>query len=65
MLTARGSVDILRYLRFLLCNSFLRLCVLRDLLFYTAEFYAFYLDLLTRPVSVKFVHPPPAHNLDD
>jgi len=28
----------------------------------TAEFYAFYVDLLTRPVPVKFVHPPPAHN---
>lgn len=31
----------------------------------TTEFYAFYVDLLTRPVPVKFVHPPPAHNLDD
>jgi hypothetical protein len=26
---------------------------------------AFYVDLLTRPVPVKFVHPPPDHNLDD
>jgi inosine-uridine nucleoside N-ribohydrolase len=31
----------------------------------TAQFYAFYVDLLTRPVPVKFVHPPPTHNLDD
>jgi inosine-uridine nucleoside N-ribohydrolase len=28
-------------------------------------FYAFYVDLLTRPVPVKFVHPPPTHHLDD
>jgi inosine-uridine nucleoside N-ribohydrolase len=31
----------------------------------TAAFYAFYVDLLTRSVPVKFVHPPPSHNLDD
>jgi inosine-uridine nucleoside N-ribohydrolase len=31
----------------------------------TTAFYAFYVDLLTRPVPVKFVHPPPSHNLDD
>jgi purine nucleosidase len=31
----------------------------------TAAFYAFYVDLLTRPVPVKFVHPPPADDLDD
>jgi inosine-uridine nucleoside N-ribohydrolase len=32
----------------------------------TAAFYAFYVDLLTRPVPVQFVHPPPSHNdLDD
>jgi len=32
----------------------------------TAAFYAFYVDLLTRPVPVKFVHPPPSHHdLDD
>jgi inosine-uridine nucleoside N-ribohydrolase len=30
----------------------------------TAAFYAFYVDLLTRPVPVKFVHPPP-HDFDD
>jgi inosine-uridine nucleoside N-ribohydrolase len=31
----------------------------------TTAFYAFYVDLLTQPVPVKFVHPPPTHNLDD
>jgi inosine-uridine nucleoside N-ribohydrolase len=31
----------------------------------TTAFYAFYVDLLTRPVPVKFVHPPPSHNLDN
>ena len=31
----------------------------------TVEFYAFYVDLLTRPVPVKFVHPAPSHSLDD
>jgi purine nucleosidase len=32
----------------------------------TAAFYAFYVDLLTRPVPVKFVHPPRSHHdLDD
>jgi len=31
----------------------------------TAAFYAFYVDLLTRPVPVRFVHPPPPHDLDD
>ena len=31
----------------------------------TTDFYAFYVDLLTRPVPVKFVHPPASHNLDD
>jgi hypothetical protein len=31
----------------------------------TTAFYAFYVDLLTRPVPVKFVHLPAAHNLDD
>jgi inosine-uridine nucleoside N-ribohydrolase len=31
----------------------------------TAAFYAFYVDLLTRPVPVKFVCPPPLHDFDD
>ena len=32
----------------------------------TQAFYAFYVDLLTRPVPVQFVRPPPSHNdLDD
>jgi inosine-uridine nucleoside N-ribohydrolase len=32
----------------------------------TSAFYALYVDLLTRPVPVKFVHPPPSHgDLDD
>jgi purine nucleosidase len=31
----------------------------------TTAFYAFYVDLLTRPVPVKFVHPPPDDDLDD
>ena len=31
----------------------------------TTAFYAFYVDLLTRPVPVKFVHPPRADDLDD
>jgi inosine-uridine nucleoside N-ribohydrolase len=32
----------------------------------TNAFYAFYVDLLTRPVPVQFVRPPPSHNdLDD
>jgi len=31
----------------------------------TAAFYAFYVDLLTRPVPVKFVHPPPAHDFNN
>jgi inosine-uridine nucleoside N-ribohydrolase len=31
----------------------------------TTAFYSFYVDLLTRPVPVKFVHPPPSRNLDD
>jgi inosine-uridine nucleoside N-ribohydrolase len=31
----------------------------------TKAFYAFYVDLLTRPVPVKFVLPPASHNLDD
>jgi purine nucleosidase len=31
----------------------------------TAAFYAFYVDLLTRPVPVKFMHPPPPHDFDD
>ncbi|MBV9273466.1 MAG: nucleoside hydrolase [Verrucomicrobia bacterium] len=30
-----------------------------------AAFYAFYVDLLTRPVPVKFVHPPPMDELDE
>jgi inosine-uridine nucleoside N-ribohydrolase len=31
----------------------------------TAAFYAFYVDLLTRPVPVKFEHAPPPHDFDD
>ena len=31
----------------------------------TAAFYSFYVDLLTRPVPVKFVHPPSAHDFND
>ena len=31
----------------------------------TTAFYAFYVDLLTRPVPVKFLHPPPDDDLDD
>ena len=31
----------------------------------TAAFYAFYVDLLTRPVPVKFEHEPPHHDFDD
>jgi purine nucleosidase len=31
----------------------------------TTEFYAFYVDLLTRPVPVKFLHQPPSQQLDD
>jgi hypothetical protein len=33
----------------------------------TAAFYAFYVDLLTQPVPVKFVHPPPhpPHDFED
>jgi hypothetical protein len=31
----------------------------------TTAFYAFYVDLLTRPVPVKLVHPPPKDELDD
>jgi hypothetical protein len=31
----------------------------------TAAFYAFYVDLLTRPVPVKFVYPPPPHDSDN
>lgn len=31
----------------------------------TAAFYAFYVDLLTRPVPVKFVHPSSHDGLDD
>jgi inosine-uridine nucleoside N-ribohydrolase len=31
----------------------------------TKAFFAFYVDLLTRPVPVKFVHPPPMDDLDD
>jgi inosine-uridine nucleoside N-ribohydrolase len=31
----------------------------------TTSFYAFYVDLLTRPVPVQFVHPPLDDDLDD
>jgi hypothetical protein len=31
----------------------------------TAAFYAFYVDLLTRRVPVKFAHEPPHHDFDD
>ncbi len=31
----------------------------------TAAFYAFYVDLLTRPVPVRFVHQPPPHDFDE
>jgi inosine-uridine nucleoside N-ribohydrolase len=31
----------------------------------TAAFYAFYVDLLTRPVPVRFVHQPPPHDFNE
>jgi inosine-uridine nucleoside N-ribohydrolase len=31
----------------------------------TAQFYAFYVDLLTRPVPVRFTSPPHEHDFDD